>query len=123
MCVARQGVVEQLRDLPRSRAAEADMRGESTDDASHCCAPGDPLFERLDPLTDSRRRHMQPLGGRVEAARFDGRCERGQLMCIQACLVVVAHGFIVRDRAGRPGQRAEDGDLSGPATGPAPPLW
>jgi hypothetical protein len=30
--VARQGVVEQLRDLPRSGAVEADMTGKSTDD-------------------------------------------------------------------------------------------
>jgi hypothetical protein len=66
---------------------------------------------------------MQLLGGgRIEAARFDGRCQRGQLMCIQARLMVVAHGFIIRHRAGRPGQRAEDGDLGGPAAGTAPPL-
>jgi hypothetical protein len=32
MCVARHGVVEQLRDLPRSEAVEADMTGEQTDD-------------------------------------------------------------------------------------------
>jgi len=36
------------------------------------------MFERLDPLTDRQRPHMQPLGGgRIEAARFHGRCQRG----------------------------------------------
>ena len=43
----------------------------------------DPLFERLDPLADRRRRHMQAVGRRVEAAQFDHRGEGRELFTVQ----------------------------------------
>ena len=39
----------------------------------------DPLLQRLDPLADRRRRHMQAVRRRVEAAQFDHRGEGRKL--------------------------------------------
>jgi hypothetical protein len=42
----------------------------------------DPLLERLDPLADRRGRHVQPFGGRVEAAMLDHGGERRELLTV-----------------------------------------
>ena len=43
-----------------------------------------PLLQRLDPLAHRRRRDMQPLRCRIEAAVLDHRGERGKLLTVDA---------------------------------------
>ena len=75
-----------LRRQPQQRHARSRCRAGLLATDQHLT---DALLERLDPLTDRRRRDVQPCRRGVEAAQLDDRGERRELLTVELTLAIL----------------------------------